>query len=88
MTRADVRNDRVPEHAQALNSHRNNVAGWPLDDFMHVAAGMQLKHVIGKITCALLITHGANDRQIYVECAQQSFDEAVNASKKSMRLFN
>jgi hypothetical protein len=35
-----------------------------------------------------LITHGANDRQINVKYAQQSYDQAVNASKKTLRIFD
>mgnify|MGYP000293478006 FL=1 len=59
-----------------------------IDDFMHVTAGMHLNEVIDKITCPLLITHGANDRQINVKYAQQSYDQAVNASKKTLRIFD
>jgi dipeptidyl aminopeptidase/acylaminoacyl peptidase len=59
-----------------------------IDDFMHVTAGMHLNGVIDKITCPLLITHGANDRQINVKYAEQSYAQAVNASKKTLRLFD
>lgn len=59
-----------------------------IDDFMHITAGMHLNDVIAKITCPLLITHGANDRQINVKYAQQSYDQAVNSAKRTLRLFD
>jgi len=59
-----------------------------IDDFMHITAGMHLNDVIDKITCPLLITHGVNDRQINVKYAQQSYDQAVNSAKRTLRLFD
>ena len=34
-----------------------------------------------------LITHGENDRQIPVEYAHQSYDQAVNSPKRELRIF-
>jgi dipeptidyl aminopeptidase/acylaminoacyl peptidase len=59
-----------------------------IDDFMHITAGMHLNGVADKITCPLLITHGANDRQINVKYAEQTAAQAVNSSKLTLRLFD
>jgi len=59
-----------------------------IDEFMEVTKGMHLNGVAEKITCPLLITHGVNDRQINVKYANQTYDQAVNASKKTLRLFD
>jgi dipeptidyl aminopeptidase/acylaminoacyl peptidase len=58
-----------------------------LPTFIRKAERVNLNGVIDKITCPLLITHGTNDRQINVQYAHQSYDQAVNAPKKDLRLF-
>jgi dipeptidyl aminopeptidase/acylaminoacyl peptidase len=50
-----------------------------LEAFMDYAPRVSLVGVMGNITIPLLITHGANDRQILLAYAQQSYDEAVNS---------
>ncbi|SDT35351.1 alpha/beta hydrolase family protein [Actinoplanes derwentensis] len=55
--------------------------------FIADAERITLNGVVDKITCPFLITHGTNDRQIDVSYAHQSFDQAVNAPKKDLRLF-
>jgi dienelactone hydrolase len=52
-----------------------------LDSFMDWAPNMDLTLVIDKMTCPFFITHGGGDRQIPVEYAHQSHDQAVNSSK-------
>lgn len=59
-----------------------------IDDFMEATKDMHLNGVAEKITCPLLITHGANDRQINVKYAQQTYDQAVNSSKRELRIFD
>ena len=34
-----------------------------------------------------LITHGSGDRQIPIEYAHQSYDQAVNSSKRELKIF-
>jgi len=59
-----------------------------IDEFMEVTKGMHLNGVAEKIECPLLITHGANDRQINVKYALQTQEQAVNSSKVTLRLFD
>ena len=63
---------------------------WGFEDipaFIAAAERINLNGVVEQITCPLLITHGTNDRQINVAYAHQSFEQAVNAPKKALRLF-
>ncbi|MXN20943.1 alpha/beta hydrolase [Pseudooceanicola sp. GBMRC 2024] len=49
--------------------------------FMDWAPNMDLTPVIGRMRCPFFIMHGGGDRQIPVEYAEQSRDQAVNAAK-------
>jgi dienelactone hydrolase len=59
-----------------------------IDDFMDKTKGMHLNGVVERITAPFLITHGANDRQINVKYAQQSYDAATASSKRELRIFD
>lgn len=59
-----------------------------IDAFMEWAPHMDLNGVVEKITVPFLITHGANDRQIPVEYAHQSYDQAVNSPKRELKIFD
>jgi pimeloyl-ACP methyl ester carboxylesterase len=59
-----------------------------LDDFMAWAPAMDLNGVVEKITVPFLVTHGAGDRQIPVEYAHQSYEQAVNSPKRELRIFD
>ena len=63
---------------------------WGYDDvetFIKAAADVHLNGVVEQITVPFLIAHGANDRQIPVEYAHQSYDQAVNSPKRTLRIF-
>jgi fermentation-respiration switch protein FrsA (DUF1100 family) len=49
---------------------------------------VKLDGVVEQITVPFLITHGANDRQIPVEYAHRSYDQAVNSPKRELRIFD
>ena len=59
-----------------------------IDDFMEVTKDMHLNGVVEEISVPFLITHGANDRQINVKYAQQSYDAAINSPKRELRIFD
>jgi dienelactone hydrolase len=46
-----------------------------------------LDGVAEKIACPLLIMHGANDRQVPLEQAHRTFDQAVNAARRDLIVF-
>lgn len=65
------------------------VFGQPdLSSFMAWARNMDLDGVVEKISVPYLVTHGANDRQIPLEAARRSFDQAVNSPKRELRIFD
>lgn len=52
-----------------------------VEEFMEWAPNMDLTPVIGNMECPFFIMHGGGDRQIPVEYAEQSRDQAVNSAK-------
>ncbi len=58
-----------------------------LEAFMQYAPKISLAGVLERITVPFLITHGANDRQIPLEFARQSYDEAVNSPRRELKIF-
>lgn len=57
------------------------------DAFLDYADKITLDGQVEKIKAPFLITHGENDRQIPLFNAQRSFDQAVNSSKRHLRIF-
>ncbi|MCB1300496.1 MAG: hypothetical protein KDB28_04355, partial [Tetrasphaera sp.] len=56
-------------------------------EFVEFADDVHLNGIVEKITCPFLIAHGEGDRQINVKYAHQSYDQAVNSPKRTLRLF-
>jgi dienelactone hydrolase len=59
-----------------------------VESFMAYAPKMSLVGVVDKIAVPFLITHGANDRQIPVADAHQSYNEAVNSPLRELKIFS
>ncbi len=57
-----------------------------IEEFMAWAPAMDLNGVVEKIAVPFLVTHGEGDRQIPVEYAHQSYDQAVNSPKRELRI--
>src|SRR3712207_6678424 len=58
-----------------------------LDAFLDFADDVHLDGVVENIIVPFLIAHGANDRQIPLEMAHRSYDQAVNSPKRELRVF-
>ncbi|GHH26418.1 hypothetical protein GCM10008023_40980 [Sphingomonas glacialis] len=58
-----------------------------MDSFMAWAPQMTLDGVVERITVPYLVTHGAGDRQIPVEAAHRSYEQAVNSARRELRIF-
>ncbi|MFI6958550.1 alpha/beta hydrolase family protein [Nocardia sp. NPDC050408] len=58
-----------------------------LDEFIAFADSIHLDGVVSEITVPFLIVHGENDRQIPVAYAHRSYDQAVNAPSRDLRIF-
>ncbi|PHR92590.1 MAG: alpha/beta hydrolase [Robiginitomaculum sp.] len=58
-----------------------------LEAFLEYTNGVCLDGVIEKIQSPYLVTHGSGDRQIPVEFAHKSYDQAVNSVHREIRVF-
>ncbi len=58
-----------------------------LDRFIAKAEQVHLDGVVERITVPFLIVHGENDRQIPLEYAHRSYEQAVNSPKRELRVF-
>ncbi|MCX5046353.1 alpha/beta fold hydrolase [Aldersonia sp. NBC_00410] len=58
-----------------------------LDEFLDFADGVNLDGVVEQISVPFLIVHGENDRQIPVEYAHRSYEQATASPKRHLRIF-
>jgi dienelactone hydrolase len=58
-----------------------------LDEFIAFADGIHLDGVVEQISVPFLICHGENDRQIPVEYAHRSYEQATSSPKRELRIF-
>jgi dienelactone hydrolase len=58
-----------------------------LDTFISFADDVHLDGVVERIRVPFLIAHGANDRQIPLEYAHRSYEQAVHSPKRELRIF-
>ncbi len=58
-----------------------------IDTFLDFADDVHLDGVVENIAVPFLIAHGANDRQIPLEYAHRSYDQAVNSPDRELRVF-
>ena len=58
-----------------------------LNEFAAFADQVHLDGVVEQIDIPILIAHGENDRQIPLEYAHRSYDQAVNSPKRELRVF-
>jgi dienelactone hydrolase len=58
-----------------------------VETFLDMADAVNLDGVVEQITVPFLIAHGANDRQIPVDYAHRSYEQAVNSPKRELRVF-
>lgn len=58
-----------------------------MDTFFQKAEGMTLNGQMEKIKMPFLVTHGAQDRQINLEYAHQSYDQLTNSVQRKLKIF-
>jgi len=58
-----------------------------IESFIAYADGVNLDGVAEKITVPFLVCHGENDRQIPVEYAHRSYQQAVHSPRRELRIF-
>lgn len=58
-----------------------------IDSFIEMAEGVHLDGVVEQITVPFLIAHGESDRQIPLEYAHRSYDQATGSPHRELRVF-
>ena len=58
-----------------------------MDDFLAKSAEMNLDGVMQRIKVPFLVTHGAQDRQISVDYARQSYDQLTGSPRRELKIF-
>lgn len=58
-----------------------------LKEFISFADGVHLDGIVEKISVPFLICHGENDRQIPLEYAHRSYEQATSSPKRELRVF-
>ena len=89
---AEVQARRLRREGENPVPHYWNHVMWvfgakDMDDFFAKARGMCLDGVMDRIRVPFLITHGAQDRQISPDYAQQSYDQLVNSTRRELKIF-
>ena len=89
---AEVQQKRLNREGENPVPHYWNHVMWvfgckDMDEFLEKAKGMTLNGVMDKIKVPFLVTHGAEDRQINVDYAQQSYDQLVNSPNRQLKIF-
>jgi fermentation-respiration switch protein FrsA (DUF1100 family) len=59
-----------------------------LENFMSFSKDITLTGVVERIKAPFLIVHGANDRQIPLEYAHRSLEQAVASSRAELKIFD
>jgi len=89
---AEVQHKRIQREGENPVPHYWEHVFWvwgvkTLEEFLEATSNMHLNGIAENITVPLLVTHGVNDRQISVDYAHQTYQQAVNSPKRELRLF-
>lgn len=89
---AEVQQKRLKREGENPVPHYWNHVQWVfgangMDEFFEKAEGMNLNGVMDRIKVPFLVTHGAEDRQISVDYAHQSYDQLVNCPRRELKIF-
>lgn len=89
---AEVQQKRLRREGENPVPHYWNHVMWvfgakDMDEFMAKAEGMNLNGHMDRIKVPFLVTHGAGDRQIALEYAQQAYEQLVNSPKRELKVF-
>jgi dipeptidyl aminopeptidase/acylaminoacyl peptidase len=57
------------------------------EDFLEKSHDMSLNGHLDRIKVPFLVTHGAEDRQISVDYAHQTYDQLVNSPRRELKIF-
>jgi esterase/lipase len=57
-----------------------------VEDALAFADEINLRRILHRIHCPILITHGENDRQIPLKYAQMTYDDCVNSVRRELKI--
>jgi dienelactone hydrolase len=57
-----------------------------VEDALRFADQINLRGILHRIACPVLITHGESDRQIPLKYAQMTYDDCVNSSHRELKI--
>ncbi|TMV88606.1 alpha/beta hydrolase [Thioclava sp. BHET1] len=89
---AEVQQKRLKREGENPVPHYWDHVRWvfgaaDMDAFLAKADGFNLTGQMEKIRVPFLVTHGAKDRQIALDYAQQSFDQLTNSPRRALKIF-
>jgi esterase/lipase len=58
------------------------------EEFFKIAENMHLNGVLDRIKVPFLVTHGANDRQIPLKYAHETYDQLINSPEKELLIID
>jgi dienelactone hydrolase len=84
--------DRVARRGEPSVPGHEDHAQWvfgkaSMTEVREVTRRMSLQGVLERIRCPLLVVHGENDRQVPLWHAQRTYDEAINAPRRELKVF-
>jgi esterase/lipase len=87
------RDRRQRENGQVIAPHYWDLVCWAwgasdIDDLLERARPVTLDGIVELVHAPLLITHGAGNRQISVEYARRTFEQATGSVKRELRVFD
>ena len=89
---AEVQQKRLKREGENLVPHSSAHVMWAfgakdMDEFHAKSAAMNLNGHMDRITVPFLVTHGAQDRQISVDYADDLYDQLVNSPRREKVIF-
>lgn len=85
--RARYENTRIGRPVPHFWDHLKWALGQPtVEDALAFGDQINLRGILHRIDCPILITHGENDRQIAVKYAHMTYDECVNSPKRELKI--
>lgn len=89
---AEVQQKRLKREGENPVPHYWNHVMWvfgaqDMPDFLAKAEGMHLNGILDRIKVPFLVTHGARDRQIALDYAQQTFDQLTGSPRRELKIF-
>jgi fermentation-respiration switch protein FrsA (DUF1100 family) len=81
------------ENGQVIAPHYWELVCWAwgaasVDQLIELARPVTLDGVVELVTAPLLITHGSANRQISVDYARRTYDQATSSVKRELRVFD